>query len=532
MVRGKQKMPKQTNPQLLGRLKYFSRILGGIVFLIGFLALIGWQFDLIFFKRIVSGLPIIAPNTAFSFFLGGMVLFLIADQQAGEKKYLTIFSYIFSSLITLVGFFTLLEYLFGINLGIDRLLFAGAQSEVAVRMSPQSAFNFLMVGVSLLFIAGQEKERVKVGQVIILLAGVVSLISLFGFIYNIASFYTIDPFKGMAAHTAVAFVLMFFNILLANSQIGFMRVFVSRGLSGLAARRLLLVLFCMIAAEVLATIGRRINLYDYSFELLIHLFVILGAFVYLIFFAFRSLDELGKMETSLAKSQELDRAKTEFVGLASHQLRTPLTAVSWFTEMLLKKDFGNLNEKQADYLGEIYAGNQRMIDLVDDLLNTSRIDMGTISAKLELVNLSEAMESVLSEFSPQISQKNLNIEKKFSRNLPRVLIDPEHLGIVFQNILSNAVKYTSAKGKIAVEMRRQNSHILVKIADNGWGIPAAQQKKIFTKLFRADNVRKKDTEGTGLGLYIARAIIKKSGGKIWFESKENKGTTFYIALKA
>jgi len=265
---------------------------------------------------------------------------------------------------------------------------------------------------------------------------------------------------------------------------------------------------------------------------LIHLFVILGAFVYLIFFAFRSLDELGKMETSLAKSQELDRAKTEFVGLASHQLRTPLTAVSWYTEMLLKKDFGSLNAKQEDYLGEIYAGNQRMIDLVDDLLNTSRIDMGTLKIKPELVNLENVMTSTLGEFSSQISQKSLNIEKKISRNLPLVKIDPEHLGIVFQNIISNAVKYTPPKGKINVEMRRQNSHVLVKIADNGWGIPAGQQKKIFTKLFRADNVRKRDTEGTGLGLYIARAIVKKAGGKIWFESKEDKGTTFYITLKA
>ena len=525
-------MLKQINPQIVRRLKYFSRIFGGMVFLIGLSALVGWQFDLIFFKRIVSSLPIIAPNTAFSFFLGGIVLFLIAGQKAGEKKYLKVLAYIFSSFIALLGLFTLLEYLFGVNFGIDRLLFASAQGEISVRMSPQSAFNFLMVGVSLLFIAGRSKEKIKIGQVIILLAGVVSLVSLFGFVYNISGFYTIASFKGMAAHTAVAFVAMFFGILLANSEIGFMRIFVSRGLSGLAARRLFFVLVIMIAAEALATIGRRVGIFDYSFELLIHLFVIVGAFVYLIFFAFRSLDELGKLETSLAKSQELDRAKTEFVGLASHQLRTPLTAVSWYTEMLLKKDFGELNAKQLDYLGEIYAGNQRMIDLVDDLLNTSRIDMGTINSKPELVNLAEAMESVLSEFSPQISQKNLNIEKKFSRNLPPVLIDPEHLGIVFQNILSNAVKYTPAKGKIAIEMRRQNSHILVKIADNGWGIPAAQQKKIFTKLFRADNVRQKDMEGTGLGLYIARAIVKKSGGKIWFESKENKGTTFYIILKA
>jgi signal transduction histidine kinase len=525
-------MPKQINPQLVQRLKYFSKILGGSVFLVGLAALVGWRFDVVFLKSIVPNFPVIAPNTAFSFFLGGIVLFLIASLKAEEKNQLGVVAYIFSSAIALVGFLTLIEYIFGINFGIDRLFFAAAQGENTVRMSPQSAFNFLMVGISFFFIVGQKKERVRVGQAIILLAGAVSLVSLFGFIYNITSFYTISPFKGMAAHTALSFTMIFFSVLLVFPDLGFMRIFVSRGLSGLAARRLLLVLVFMIAAEVFATIGRRTNLYDYSFELLIHLFVILGAFVYLIFFAFRSLDELGKMETSLAKSQELDRAKTEFVGLASHQLRTPLTAISWYAEMLIGKDAGKLNSKQEAYLKEIYAGNQRMIDLVDDLLNTSRIDMGTLKIKPELVNLADVMASTLSEFSPQISQKSLIIEKKISRHLPLVKTDPEHLGIVFQNIISNAVKYISPQGKIIVEMRKQNSHVLVKIADNGWGIPSVQQKKIFTKLFRADNVRKRDTEGTGLGLYIARAIVKKARGKMWFESKENQGTTFYITLKA
>jgi len=227
---------------MLQWLKYFSRVSGGVVFLIGLSALVGWQFDLIFFKRIVSSLPIIAPNTALAFLLGGLTLIFLTYGATKEKKFYVVISMLFSLYLALIGFLTLLEYIFGINIGIDRILFASAQGEIAVRMSPQSAFNFLMVGVSLFFIAGQEKEKVKIGQVIILLAGAVSLISLFGFIYNISSFYTIASFKGMAAHTAVAFTMIFFGILLANSEIGFMRIFVSRGLSGLAARRLFFVL--------------------------------------------------------------------------------------------------------------------------------------------------------------------------------------------------------------------------------------------------------------------------------------------------
>jgi len=252
-------MPKQINPQLVRRLKYFSKFLGGLVFLVGLAALVGWQFDAVFLKSIVPSFPVIAPNTSFSFFLGGIVLFLIVSRKTKERKYLTVVSYTFSSLIALVGFFTLLEYLFGVNFGIDRLLFAAAQGETTIRMSPQSAFNFLMVGISLLFIVGQKKEKVRVGQAIILLAGTVSLVSLFGFIYNITSFYTISPFKGMAVHTAVSFTMIFFSVLLVFPDFGFMRIFVSRGLSGLAARRLLLVLVFMIVAEVLATIGRRLN---------------------------------------------------------------------------------------------------------------------------------------------------------------------------------------------------------------------------------------------------------------------------------
>jgi len=521
----------KTNAKIVSRLRFFSRIFAVLVFLVGFCALVGWQFDVVIFKRIVPTLPVIAPNTAFSFFLGGIVLFLASDPRTAEKKYLIAVLRFFSLLIALVGLITLLEYLLGKNFGIDRLLFASAQGEAAVRMSPQSAFNFLMAGVSLLFVVGRKSERVKIGQVAILFAGAVSLVSLAGFVYNISSFYTISPYKGMAAHTAVAFVAFFLGILSACPETGFVRIFTSKSLSGIAARRLFATLIFILAAEICVALGRRANFLSFNLEALLHLLIIAAVFVYLIFFAFRSLDELGKMESSLARSRELEQAKTEFVGLASHQLRTPLTAVAWYAEMLLGKDFGTFNKKQEDYLREIYAGNQRMIDLVDDLLNTSRIDMGTLKVKLEPVNLTGMMEDTLKEFLPQTSQKRLHVERKYSRSLPAVKADPELSKIVFQNLISNAVKYNSPGGKISVEIKKRDSDILVRVADSGWGIPAGQQRKIFTKLFRADNVRKKDTEGTGLGLYVVRAIVKKSGGKIWFESKEGKGTVFYISLK-
>ncbi|MEK7606607.1 MAG: ATP-binding protein, partial [Patescibacteria group bacterium] len=162
------------------------------------------------------------------------------------------------------------------------------------------------------------------------------------------------------------------------------------------------------------------------------------------------------------------------------------------------------------------------------------------------------------ERKPQIKVKALKLSQKYADNLPKLNADPKLLRMVFQNLLSNSVKYTPEKGKAGIEISLQSSSlrgavatkqsqgseiaalplvarndkgaILIKVSDTGYGIPKNQQDKIFTKLFRADNVREQDTEGTGLGLYIVKSIIGHSGGKIWFESEENKGTTFYVTL--
>ena len=229
--------------------------------------------------------------------------------------------------------------------------------------------------------------------------------------------------------------------------------------------------------------------------------------------------------------KEIDKAKSEFVSLASHQLRTPLTTISWYTEMILNGDAGKLISKQKEYFKEIYRSNQRMIGLVNTLLDVSRIELGTFPIEPAPTNIIELTQNEISEQKPQINTKQIAFSFSFNKDISVIFIDPKLLCIIIQNLLSNAIKYTPERGKVELTISLvDKNNILLKILDTGYGIPKQQQNQVFTKLFRADNVQEKDTEGTGLGLYIVKSVVEHAGGKIWFESEENKGSTFYVTL--
>jgi len=236
------------------------------------------------------------------------------------------------------------------------------------------------------------------------------------------------------------------------------------------------------------------------------------------------------IERDITHEKMVDAAKTEFVSLASHQLRTPLSSVNWYAEMLLAGDGGPLNEEQKTFVQEIYAGNQRMVELVNSLLNVSRLELGTFAVEPEPVDVVKTAQSVIDELQPGTIQKKLKIDFQYDKELPIIQADPKLFRIIFQNLLSNAVKYTPEKGQIYLKMNKDKKNILVEVTDTGYGIPKKDQSRIFEKLFRAENVREKDTEGTGLGLYIVKSIIDHAGGKISFKSIENKGTTFYLEI--
>jgi signal transduction histidine kinase len=207
-----------------------------------------------------------------------------------------------------------------------------------------------------------------------------------------------------------------------------------------------------------------------------------------------------------------------------------MSTINWYSEMLLSGDVGKLTLKQRKYSQEIYHASQRMVALVNALLNVSRLELGTFIVEPKLMNITKIAKNCLKDFSPQISKKKLKISQNYKKCESLMKIDERLVTIIFQNFLSNSIKYTKSGGRIQLKIDSGKDGLLISVSDNGIGIPKEQQKEIFSKLFRADNAKKMDPDGSGLGLYIVKKNVGYTKGNIWFESKKGKGTTFYAKL--
>ena len=227
---------------------------------------------------------------------------------------------------------------------------------------------------------------------------------------------------------------------------------------------------------------------------------------------------------------EVDKMKSEFISLASHQLRTPLSAIKWYSEMLLEGDAGKLDSEQTKFVDNINLSNQRMIDLVNTLLNISRIESGRIIIESNPTDLKEMIFAVIHELESKLKEKEQKIIVNVNPNLKKINCDPKLIFEVYKNLISNAIKYSPKEGEIQIFVSSDKENIVSQITDDGYGIPKNDQSKVFSKFYRGENILKVETEGTGLGLYLTKAVIESSGGKIWFKSEENKGTTFWFSL--
>ncbi len=234
----------------------------------------------------------------------------------------------------------------------------------------------------------------------------------------------------------------------------------------------------------------------------------------------------------ITREKVIEQSKTEFVSIAAHQLRTPLSAIKWTLRMILDGDLGALQKEQNELLAKTYISNERMIRLINDLLNVTRIEEGKFLFNVKKEDVISFVEEKIAQQKAIAERKGLKIELiKPKGKIPNIGIDREKISLAFQNLIDNAIHYT-LKGKITISIKflKDKNQILFSIRDTGIGIPTNQHNRVFSRFFRAINAVKTETEGTGLGLFIAKNIIKAHNGKIWFESQEGKGSVFYFTL--
>jgi PAS domain S-box-containing protein len=242
---------------------------------------------------------------------------------------------------------------------------------------------------------------------------------------------------------------------------------------------------------------------------------------------------LGAIEVfrDITLEQEIDRMKSEFISLASHQLRTPLSATKTYTHMLFDGYMGKLNPAQKKALTTIISATDRMNELISTLLNVTRIESGNVEVTPKLLRLDKIAEEVIKEVDLMASNKSIKLSLIVKgKSSPSIKTDSLIVKEVMTNLISNALKYTPEGGTVELIIHPRKDFVLVEVRDTGWGIPKYSQEQVFSKFFRAQNIVQRETTGTGLGLYLVKGLLEALGGEIWFVSDEGKGTKFSFSL--
>lgn len=242
-------------------------------------------------------------------------------------------------------------------------------------------------------------------------------------------------------------------------------------------------------------------------------------------------DMMRRVRAARERNERTSQVKSRFLTVAAHQLRTPLTAADWSLKLLLDGGMGELADKQRTAIQHDYELVQRMTRLVNQLLSVARLEQDHEAVELQEVAVGRLLSDVLEEFQGPARAQSIQLEfvSHASPDL-RIFADPDQLRSVISNLVDNAVAYSKSGGKVTLALAVSRDALTVSVGDRGIGIPQREQNKIFSRFYRASNAVKVRTDGSGLGLYVAREIVQRHGGTMRFESVEGEGTTFYFTL--
>lgn len=504
----------------------YARYLLFLVALLGSLVLIGWEFDVGAIKRPVPNLVAMNPLTALCF----IFLSLATWFKVIYNKY-RILGYSLLVLLLSLSAFHLLEFILGIPFNIDQLLFSeklqvDSISNLSNRMAPNTAINFLLGGIITLFI-DSNKKTIFVFQGLAIGIIFISLFSILGYLYQVKEFYGVLVYLPMALHTAFGFLLFALAILILTLDSGIVKEITSPYTGGTISRILIPISIIVPSCLGYLWVFTYWNV-GFSIELGVAILTlsIISLFILLTWIMAASLNEKDKLrKTTENEIVHLNKELEAFSYSVAHDLRAPLRIIDGYTQILVEDQLANLNEESQRLLSVISANVRNMGQLIDDLLNFSKL--GRVQIRKSSVNVKSIINPIIND---QIivygkNQFKINIKNTLTLKCDSILI--HH---VFHNLITNAVKY-SAKTKnpiIEIDSYKENDGIVYSVKDNGVGFDMKYANKLFGVFQRLH--KPADFEGTGVGLAIVHRIVMKHGGEVWAEAEVDKGATFYFRL--
>lgn len=527
-------MPYFPHRNVSSQLQAWSRGLAASVVALAVVVLFGWALDYPVLKAIAPGCVSMKANAAVCFLLLG--LSILQRERPKLAAALAI-----SAL--LVAAATLAEYLAGASLGIDQLLFADAGDAFTShpgRMSPIAAAAFLLVGAAQLL--GCDRRRCsKAGQSMLLLVLTLGFASLLGRLFSLGTLDSLWGFTHMAVHTSAGFAVLAFSALLARPGAGWMEILTSDTIAGAMARRTLpLAIGLPLLGNVLRALGERAGWVDHDTS--VYLLVAAGSVTLMLAaigsaVVLRRLDgERRHLDLELAKQKELDSLRRAFVSSVSHELRSPLGAISMFSELAESqlKDGAGGAAKAREYLEHIDANVERLSGFINDLLMLSQLETRKLVLDPRPLRLQDMVGELLGAYGKAGLARGIVVGNGVAADLPPVLADAPHVGKALSHLLSNALKFTPAGGTVGLtaSVDRGGGMVELRVSNTGDGLTEAALGRLFQGFRQGPNVntRHSGTQGVGIGLHLVKAIIEASGGEARAESRLGEETTFILTL--
>lgn len=540
-------MPVFYHEAFIKRLSFFSAFAIFLSLLVSGLVLVGWQFDIAVLKSMLPGLTAMNPGgTALAFILASLSLWLQHNPEAtSRRKNLARLLACGVLLITLCWF---AGQITGTDSGPDQMLFRAALDREAVitghpnRMAPNTVTAFFLFGIALLTL-DLKIGRIWPAQILALITGAVSILTIAGYAYSAMSLAGVRHYIPMALNTGIIFLLLSLALLFIRPDRGITATLVGTGAGGMQARRLLpLVLLAPVCVGFLLEFMRRAGWIDQV--MLLSTFALANTliFTFTIWWSAASLEKTDQnrrtaeenLHAAKDASERANSAKSDFLANMSHELRTPLNSIIGLNRMLLEDPA--LSPEQRDSVSIAYRSAESLLNIVNDILDLSKIEAGKIELEQIAFSLQEVINNIMESFLPLCSEKGLTLSYSFDTDntAPYLVGDPVRLSRVLINLVGNAIKYTE-NGSIHIHITgtaQDNGMqaLRVKVSDTGIGIAHEKIDHIFEKFTQEDSSITRRFGGTGLGLHISRHLVENMGGTMGAESTPGDGAVFWFEL--